>query len=340
MFQWNTLLYHWYNIASPLLATRQDPMPSRSRLLALGAVSAAAVLLAAGPASAAPIADGTIFTTGWYGGQLYTADSSTGALTTVGASSGTNWISGLDFDGTTGVGYAVTYLTDPVIEDGPYGDAQLFTIDPVTGLTTLVGTVTRNGEPVANCLDLDYTGGVILIACDYDATESWIGAVDPVTAAATQIVPSIDRTQAIARNGSTLIAFGFEGVVNSVDLTDGTVTPLGVLSTPGLYPTGADFDAAGALFVASAGSMEPYSLWSFDVASLTGELIGPMGLDGEDVGSGNDISVTGTVGGSVPTATLPDTGFDTAPIALGALLALLAGGALLLSSRRVRSARS
>src|SRR6187431_1979597 len=124
------MMYHWYSSAP---RSRQDTMPSRSRLLVLGAATAVAALLVSGPASAAPVADGTIFTTGWSDGQLYTANATTGELTTVGVSSGASWISGFDIDGTTGVGYAVTYLGDLVGD--VYGPAKLFSIDAASGLT-------------------------------------------------------------------------------------------------------------------------------------------------------------------------------------------------------------
>lgn len=304
-----------------------------SRLLVVGALSAASIALVAAPAAAAPIADGTIFTPSWYGGQLYTASPTDGALTAIGSPSGVNLISGLDFDGDTGIGYAVTYATQSSDPDVPLGDSELYTVDPVTGAMASVGVITRNGEPVDNCLDLDYTAGVILIACDWDATESWIGSVDPATAAVTLVVPSIDRTQGIARQGDTLIAFGFEGVVNSVDLADGTITDLGIVATSGLYPAGADFAGDGTLYVSSHASMEPFNLYTFDVASLTGELVGPMGLDGADVGAGEDVSVTSLTPTDAPA--LAATGLDAAPLAAGALLAAL--GAALLAAARYRS---
>ncbi|MGX5682750.1 hypothetical protein [Schumannella luteola] len=300
------------------------------RLPALALAGAASLALVGGPAIAAPVPDGTIFTTAWGGGQLYTADPATGALATVGTSSGTDLISGLDVDSATGAGFAVTYYTPPE-GGGSEGPAELYRLDPVTGLTELVGTVTLDDEPVFGCLDLDYTGGVILIACDWDATESFIATVDASTAAATVIVPSIDRTQAIARFGDSLIAFGFEGVVNEVDLVDDSVSHLGTVASAGLYPAGADFDAGGRLYVSSMGSMEPYSLWTFDPTTLTGELIGPMSLSGSDVGAGNDISVTLAATADAPA--LAATGLDVVPLGLAALLVAL-GGAVLVASRR------
>lgn len=308
-------------------------MRTSRRLLALAAASAAATVLVAAPASADPVPDGTVFVSGWYAGQVYTGTVTNPALAAVGAASGTNWMAGLDIDGATGLGYAVTYTTDPAEEDGPNGDAQLFAVDGATGATTLVGTVTRNGEPVEHCEDLDYTAGVILIACEYDVSTGWIATVDPVTAAATIVVDNVPRTQAIARLGDYLVGFGYEGVVYSADLTDGTVTDEGVVATPGLYPAGADFDAQGVLYLSGRGSMEPFQLWTFDVATLTGVEIGDLALDGADVGVGEDVSVVGPAAIQPAAPTLPNTGTDaTLPLAAAAAL-LLAGLALLLRRR-------
>lgn len=305
----------------------------RFRAAGLIAAVAAACLLAVAPAAAEPIPEGTIFTTQWGGGQLYTSDPSSGALATVGAASGINWISGVDIDGVSGAGYAVTYVTDPVGDEQP-GPSALYAVDASTGAITYLHDITRNGEPADGCLDLDYTGDEILVACDLDATASWIGSVDPSTGAATEIVPTMDRTQAIARLGDTLIAFGFEGVTNSVDLTTGAVTYLGLVE-PGLYPAGADFNAAGVLYVSSRVSMDPFDLYIVDPVALTGDLIGPMGLDGVDVGAGEDLSVTGALPTQV-VPTLASTGADASGIVCPALLALLAFavGAVLVRRRR------
>lgn len=305
-------------------------MPSIRPAFALGA-AATLVMLGAAPASAAPLPEGTILTAGWGSAAIYSASPTSGALTLVGPTD-QYYFGGLDVDSATGEGFAVTYSTSPTT-DPP--TAALYSLDGTTGATVFIDTVTLGGDDVKGCTDLDYTAGVILVACDINGAESFIATVDPATAVATVVYPVIPRLNAIAVSpAGELYGVTFNNEVFLIDLVGGTYDDLGDTNV-GIYVSGADFDQAGVLYISSARSMEPYVLATLDLTSLVGTVIGPLALDGAEVGAGQgDVSVTGTVPAVVPVATHPPTGYDAMPLAL-LTLALLAVGGVLLVTRRV-----
>lgn len=206
----------------------------RRVVLATAALAASMTLVAAPAFAAAPVG----YALTWASTTLYQLEDGTTPVE-VENSTGVDSVTGLDFD-TDGKGYAVTF--DLV--------SQLWSVD-VTGQATFVGDIADAAAATArNCTALDYTAGVISVACDQVGTNGFaFGTVDPTTAVFTlvQLLPT--RVASIAHDpiSGVMYGFGYSGEVLSIG---GGVTQVGTV--PGNATLwGADFDSTGALWAAT-----------------------------------------------------------------------------------------
>ncbi len=294
----------------------------RRAALATTALAASFTLVAAPAFAAEPVG----YALTWTSTTLYQLEPGTDAVE-IADTTGVESVTGLDFDA-DGNGYAVTYNGQP----------HLWAID-VTGDATLVGIITDAGGEVADdCTALDYTDGVISVACDDLGTQTNVfGIVDPATAIITPLQELPGRVSSLAHNpvDDTMYGFDYDGPVYAI--TVGTATNVG--STPDDTTFwGADFDSTGALWVAvNDTTIDGTTLLGWDLVAIdadipdTGEFI-------------ENLAVYEAVEAPVeeeeePAAApqLADTGFAEGPstlVALGGGLALLTGLGLALVARR------
>jgi HYR domain-containing protein len=165
--------------------------------------------------------------------SVFRVDEITGQATLVGSSGLGEKMPGLDFDPTTGVLYGIQ-------GGGSVGPARLVTIDPGTGLATIVGVVSGPGFNGA-------FGGSGALAFSQDGTlyvSGWSG-------------------------GAT-----FGGKIMNVDKTTGAV--LSVAQT-GIFAAGMDFDSAGVLWI-SRGGNGPGTINTVD--PNTGSILSTLSLSG------------------------------------------------------------
>jgi len=192
----------------------------------------ASFTLVAAPAFAAePVA----YALAWTSTTLYQLEPGTDAVE-VDATTGIGAVTGLDFDA-DGNGYAITYG----------GQSRLWAVD-ITGEATLIGDIfDADGAEAFDCTALDYTGGVISVACDSVGDDVDVfGTIDPTSAVFTAVQALSTRVASLAFNPTNGVMYGFGYGGSVLSIGDG-VSEVG--TTPDnvtLY--GADFDDAGALW--------------------------------------------------------------------------------------------
>jgi len=115
--------------------------------------------------------------------HLLTIDTTTGASTVIGTadSPGLGW-TGLSWDASTTTLYGVTYS-----QSRSGFTSNLYTVDPVTAATTLIGPITGIGDPdsgtLVGALAVDSSGlmyGIDLVADDFVAIDKTTGAAQVI----------------------------------------------------------------------------------------------------------------------------------------------------------------
>lgn len=277
---------------------------------------AASFTLVAAPAFAAePVA----YALAWTSTTLYQLEPGTDAVE-VDANTGLGAVTGLDFDA-DGNGYAITYD----------GQAELWAVD-ITGEATLVGAVfDADGAEAFDCTALDYTGGVISVACDSVGDDNDVfGTIDPTTAVFTAVQTLITRVASLAFNpiNGVMYGFGYGGTVLAIG--DG-VSEVG--TTPdNVTPYGADFDETGALWVTAdttATALLDWDLFAFPDTDGEGDYIENISVF---EAAAEEPAVV-----DEPELALADTGLsddNLVLVGIAGALALLSGLALAMVARR------
>jgi hypothetical protein len=241
-----------------------------SRVLAgsilVGSV-AVATMFAAAPASAATLPLGQQISVITPQSQFHFADSNTAALTAVGTgvtdASDDEQFNGVDVDD-NGIGYAIS--TD--YPDGPTG-AYLYSADAKTGTTTFIDEISFFFGDFSlypdECHGIDWTSGVLTLACDYtgDFSVTLIGVWDFTAGWAVPVVElneeidgdypdgfEYNNISALATDPKTgelyAFSYGYANAVYTVSEDEG----LTYVESTGEYGVGgADFDRGGQLWV-------------------------------------------------------------------------------------------
>lgn len=290
----------------------------RSPLAAVGILSAAGLaVFAASPASAADLPAGD---------SLYAFDFSTyyglagdGFATAIADLPENGGKYGADFDSTTGVGY---FFED----DNP---CLLYTIDPATGASTLVGEV-GGVTDFDECDALNVAADGTLRIADQNGV---ILTVDKATGAViSSVVSDVPSISFISQGpDGTFYAGSYDGGLYTLDVATGAGTLFD--GTVGYFETGA-IDTAGTLWFISDGDDCGVGLWSLSLSDPTAVTFQGDVASAEGCLSTYAIMVTG---GYVPPAPqLAATGVEPALLAApAAALALILGiGALAVSRRR------
>jgi hypothetical protein len=241
-----------------------------SRVLAgsiLAGSVAVAAMFAAAPASAATLPLGQQISVITPQSQFNFADSNTAALTAVGTgvTDAPEWeqFNGVDVDD-NGIGYAIS-TSYPEGADG----AALYAADAKTGTTTYIADVSFFFGDFSlypdECHGIDWTGGVLTLACVYegDFDVTFIGVWDFAAGWAVPIVElneevdgdlpdgfEFNYISALATNPTTgelyAFSYGFTNAVYTVSEDEG-LTYVSSTVEYGVYS--ADFDRGGQLWV-------------------------------------------------------------------------------------------
>ena len=319
-------------------------------LLAGTAAIALAALTVAAPASAATLPPGQkitivevedIPTPGE--GQFFNVNPAHAASTPVGTGSG-EFLTGLEVND-DGIGFAIGNFD----HEGEIGFVPtIWNADANTG--TISGPQPLHfapGDYPDSCegIDLNPTTGELLIACEqYEVPElgnvSTVSSVDTTTGLLTAVVllsgEDFQPFNALAYNAVTGVLWGFGPVEldNSfiIDRTLQTATLEGFMDN-NVY--GADFDRNGQLFLASQ-LFEDDSDVEFPSLAVTDPFSDDFTSNEWFVDTTDDTTMifvaSLTIWGKLA-ATGSTTGAETAPIAIGSALLLLAGAAFVATSR-------
>lgn len=288
--------------------------------LTTAALAASLTLVATPALAAAPVG----YALTWESTTLYQLEEGASPVEVEG-STNVGSVTGLDF-APDGTGYAVTFN----------GQATLWAVDVTGSATEIGGIADADANAAQNCTALDYTDGVISIACDnVGPAINAFGTVDPTTGVFTLVTTLTDRVASIAHNpvDDVMYGFGYNGPVLAITAAGSTT----VGSAPDVL-WGADFDSTGALWVAANNVDETELLgWPLVVFPANGydpdagEFIENLSVY-ED---GQTVEEEPAVTPAAPA--LADTGLSdgtTALLGLGAALALLTGIALAMGARR------
>ena len=227
--------------------------------------------------------------------QIFDVSTTTGAATN-GRATGADVISGLAWDGSTLFG-----VTDAFgIVNGDAAPGGLFTIDPVSGATTLVGNVGEPGGFLAAEGEIDFnplTG--TLVGSTSNNGQTAIFDIDPTTGTASNVrsVSGVSDLSAFAFDASGTLwgldpsfTFGpdrpaaqlltIDPATGDVLTSQSTDQVLGVVA-------GMDFNPiTGELFVADGDTQGTNNLYTLDTSSASFSLVGatdlpdPFGLSG------------------------------------------------------------
>lgn len=321
-----------------------------SRVLSLAAGSTAlalATLVVAAPASAATLPAGQRITIVEFQdtsdpteGQFYDVNPADAASTPVGTATQQTVI-GIEV-GDDGIGAAIGQLDS---------ESTIWTANANTGTLTDPHTITVNGQiAVDSCGGIDLVNGTFIVACVEDGNNvTHVGAVDPGTGILIPFLTLSDgdflEFDALANDEVTAQLWGFaeiEGVPHSftIDLEHDVVEEVATMDDD-IFA--ADFDRDGQLFVSTQQLIDD----EFDVPALAvaNPFTGAFLSIDPYVSTATDAALTFvaalTIWGAEPPpgpalANTGATGAEIAPLAIGSVLLLLAGGAFVLTSRLER----
>lgn len=320
---------------------------SRSRAavaISAGSIFVLASVFAAAPANAAILPSGQqINIVDYEDGQFYNASPVNADVTPYGANA-VELVAGIDVN-ELGQGYAVSNIE---IEDD-WAGSTVHKADAKAG-TLLDGNSILMGDVLVqqcSAIDLSAAGAVTAICATGDGEDGFIqyvGLLDPATGVFTAKVELSDDHYftALASNPVTGSLYAFSvgqapGHAWVIDFTANTATDLGYEMTN--FAFGADFDRDGQLWITTVvqvtegESTVAYSaLATLDLATGVASVVGLYTTPDEEV---VNFSQALTVWGPALAATGSAT--DTAPIAIGAVLLLLAGAAFAATSRVTRA---
>ena len=305
---------------------------SRSRaaggLFAASAVVAVS-LLGAAPASAATLPSGATIDVVEQDGGIYSVNPATAVGTLIGTESSVFDVTAIDVN-QSGQGFAIAQGE---------GTSYLYAANAVAGTITEIAEILDGGESIQGCQGIDLSNANVLTVSCAGFTGSGffvsvIGFVDPLTGAFDEITDystlDDDIVRALASNSAGTLYYITElGRSYTLNTTTG-------VSTPGAEIDGrvlaADFDVTDQLWVTigveGEDNPDPNGLGTLNVA--TGVLTPIAGYSSADTESFSTVSIT-VWGGSL--AATGSNGQEFVPLAIGAVLLLLAGVALAVTHR-------
>lgn len=272
-------------------------------------------------------------------GQFYDVDAADAASTPVGAATD-QVIIGLEV-GDDGIGAAIGQLDS---------QSTIWAANAATGTVSNPQTITLGADgELDSCGGIDLVNDTFIIACVEagDPAVSHVGAVDPATGVFTSFLALSGNDflefDALANDVVTAQLWGFAEVGGNshaftIDLENDLVVDVATMDDE-VYA--ADFDRNGQLFVSTeqlfGGEFMLPALATADPTAGTFSFSAPYVSTSTDAAL---IFVAAlTIWGAEPEApALAATGLEAAPLAIGAGLLLVAGGAVIASTRSTRRA--
>jgi len=227
-------------------------------------------------------ADGGAFPAGSFGGDssvsMYTVDSTTGALTSIGMIAAGSGPTSVAVDPAGKFAYVTNFESN---------DVSMYSIDATTGALASIGTVAAGTGPVS--VAVDPAGKFAYVANWRYDTEGSVSmyTIDATTGALTSIGSIAAGTSAFSVAVDPAGKFAYvanwtgndtEGSVSmyTIDATTGVLTPTGTIATE-LSPTSIAIHPSGKFaYVTNSGS-NSVSMYSIDSATGTLTLIGTIG---------------------------------------------------------------
>jgi len=209
-----------------------------------------------------------------YNVAMYTINSTTGALTSIGTiAAGTDPIS-IAVDPTSKFAYVANYAD---------GSVSMYTIDATTGGLTSIGTIATGLSPTSIAIHpsgefvyVTNSGSNDVSMYTIDATTGALTFIGSITAGTDPVSIAVDPAGKFAYVVNW--TYDTDGSVSmyTIDATTGGLTPVGTIAT-GLSPTSIAIHPSGKFaYVTNSGS-NSVSMYSIDSATGTLTLIGTIG---------------------------------------------------------------
>ncbi len=229
-------------------------------------------------------ADGGAFPQGSFGGlssvSMYTINSTTGVLTSIGMIAGGSGPDSVAVDPAGKFAYVANSYSN---------DVSMYTIDATTGALASIGTIASGTIPVSVAVDPagkfayvanwtgDNTDGSVSMYT-IDATTGALASMGTIAAGTSPFSVAVDPAGKFAYVANWGTGDNTDGSVSmyTVDATTGGLTPSGTIAT-GLSPTSIAIHPSGKFaYVTNSGS-NSVSMYSIDSATGTLTLIGTTG---------------------------------------------------------------
>jgi YVTN family beta-propeller protein len=224
-------------------------------------------------------ADGGAFPPGSFGGSssvsMYTINSTTGALTSIGMIAAGTGPDSVAVDAAGKFAYVTNFGSN---------DVSMYTIDATTGALASIGTIAAGTGPVSVAVD---PAGKFAYVTNFGSNDVSMYTIDAATGALTFIGSIAAGTNPFSVAVDPAGKFAYvanwtgndtEGSVSmyTIDATTGGLTPSGTIAT-GLSPTSIAIHPSGKFaYVTNSGS-NSVSMYSIDTATGTLTLIGTIG---------------------------------------------------------------
>jgi len=224
-------------------------------------------------------ADGGAFPAGTYGGSsavsMFTVDSTSGALTSIGMAAAGNNPDSMAVDPAGKFAYAVNFSSN---------DVSMYTFDATTGVLASVGTIPAGTGPMS--VAVDAAGKFAYVANFFsnnvsmytiDATTGALVPIGTIAAGTNPFSVAVDPASKFVYVANWT-GYLIEGSVStySIDATTGALTATGTIATQ-LSPTSIVVHPSGKFaYVTNSGS-NSVSMYSIDGATGTLTLIGTIG---------------------------------------------------------------
>ena len=225
-------------------------------------------------------ADGGVLPSGSFGGSnnvsMYTIDSTTGALTLMGAIAAGNGPDSVAVDPSG----KFVYVTNENESSGPAGSVSMYTLDGTTGALTSIGTIPAGAEPVSVAAD---PAGLFAYVANFGSNNVSMYSINATTGALTAIgtidagtnpdsvaVDPAGKFAYVTNNGSNNVS------IYTINATTGALTSVGTIAA-GQFPTSVAVHPSGKfVYVTNFGS-NTVSMYSIDATTGALTLIGTVG---------------------------------------------------------------
>ena len=207
---------------------------------------------------------------------MYTINATTGALTSIGATSVEGFASSVAVDPTG----KFAYVTTDFNSSGPAGDVSMYTVDATTGALASIGTIAAGTNPGSVTVD---PVGKFAYAIDFGSNDVLMFSINGTTGALASIGTIAAGTNAGSMAMDPLGKFAYvtnfgsnDVSMYTINVTTGALTLIGTIAA-GQSPTSIAIHPSGKFaYVTNSGSND-VSMYSIDAATGALTLTGTVG---------------------------------------------------------------